>query len=168
MLRSARSITGSGAPPNADVLIEPLGKRVRTDGSGRFSVRSLPSGELTLVAGNTRRTVVLSSDPASVAVDFGTTVAAATVPVPEVRTIVSGERRDTMHGFVVQIGAFRVRSNAEDALQRARRSGVEAQIRSQGGLTVVSAGPYPTNHAAAVAATQLRKAGLEAVITSRK
>jgi hypothetical protein len=161
-LRALRSVSGSGAPPNADVTIEPLGKHVRSDAAGRFSIRSLPAGEVTLIAGNAKRTVVLGAGPTSLSVEFGT------VAQPEVRTIVSGEHRDTMHGYVVQIGAFRVRANADAILHRARNSGVDAKLHVSGPLTIVSAGPYASNNEAAAAAARLTRVGLEAVITSRK
>jgi hypothetical protein len=158
-LRALRSVNGQGAPPNSDILIEPLGKRVRSDAEGRFAIRSLPAGELTIIAGNAKRTVVLAPEPTLLTVDF------QSVPVvaqPEIRTVVSGE-------IVVQIGAYRVRANAEETLQRALRSGVDAKLRVSGVLTIVSAGPYASTEAATNAAAKLTRAGLDAVLApSRK
>jgi cell division protein FtsN len=73
-----------------------------------------------------------------------------------------------LHGYTVQIGAYRVRANAEETLQRARRSGVDARLHVSGELTIVGAGPYPSSDAASQDADRLRSAGLEAVVTSRK
>ena len=70
--------------------------------------------------------------------------------------------------YAVQIGAYRVRSNAEETLQRARRSGVDAGLHVSGELTIVGAGPYPSSDAASQDAARLRSAGLDAVVTSRK
>lgn len=158
-LRALRSVNGQGAPPNSDILIEPLGKRVRSDAEGRFAIRSLPAGELTLIAGNMKRTVVLAPEPTLLTVDFQPVAVAAQ---SEIRTVVSGE-------IVVQIGAYRVRANAEETLQRALRSGVDAKLRVSGSLTIVSAGPYPSTEAATNAAAKLTRAGLDAVLApSRK
>jgi hypothetical protein len=163
-LRALRIVNGSGAPANAEILVEPLGTRTRTDAAGRFSIRSLPAGEITLTAGNVKRTVVLATGPSSVSVDFGTVAPAA----PAIRTIVSGEVRETMHGYIVQIGAYRIRANAEETLQRARNTGIDARLQVSGPLTIVRSGPYPTNDAATADATRLNRAGIEAVVTSSK
>ncbi|MDP9192657.1 MAG: SPOR domain-containing protein [Acidobacteriota bacterium] len=162
-LRALRSVSGSGAPANAEILIEPLGTRARAGADGRFSIRSLPAGEITLIAGNVKRTVVLTSEPSSASVDFAI---AEMTAAPAVRTIVSGETRGTME-YVVQIGAYRIRANAEETLQRARKSGVDAKLNVSGTLTIVRAGPYRTSDAAAADATRLIRAGLEAVVTPK-
>jgi hypothetical protein len=166
-LRALRSVSGSGAPPNAEIAIEPLGTRTRADAEGNFSIRSLPAGDLTLIAGNAKRTVSMGSGPSLVQVDFKQERPDPIVP-GGIRTVVVGEERDVMHGYVVQIGAFRVRANAEATLKRARRSGVDAQLRTSGKLTIVGAGPYVSSEAAAKDAARLKAAGLEAVVTSRK
>lgn len=163
-LRALRSVSGRGVAPNAEISIAPLGKRVHADAQGNFSVRSLPAGDLTLITGGERRTLTMGSGPSSLSVDFSP---AAKVP-DEIRTEVVGERRGTMHRFAVQIGAFRVRANAEETLRRAQRSGVDARLRVSGTLAVVSAGPYPSREAAASDARRLSAAGLEAVVTSEK
>jgi hypothetical protein len=163
-LRALRSISGSGAPADAEIVIEPLRQRVRAGADGRFSIRSLPAGEITLSTGNVKRSVVLTSDPSTVEVDFAI---GSETQTPAVRTIVSGESRGTM-GYVVQIGAYRIRANAEETLQRARKNGVDAKLNVSGALTIVRAGPYPTNDAATADATRLIRAGLEAVVTSPK
>lgn len=161
-LRALRSVSGKGAPPNAEIAIEPLGTRARADAEGNFSIRSLPAGDLTLIAGNARRTVSMGSGPSLVAVDFK-----EGRPDPiAVETVVVGEKRDVMHGYMVQIGAFRVRANAEATLQRARRSGVNAQLRVSGALTIVGAGPYASRDAAIRDVARLKEAGLEAALTT--
>jgi hypothetical protein len=162
-LRALRGISGRGAPANAEIVMEPLGLRARADAAGNFSIRSLPAGELTLIAGQARRTVTLGSGPSVLSVDFE-----KERPDPTIRTVAVGEKNDVLHGYVVQIGAFRVRANAEEALQRARSSGVDAQLRISGLLTIVSSGPHATTEDATQAADRLRRAGLEAVITSGK
>lgn len=167
-LRAHRSVSGTGAPPNAEIAIEPLGTRALADAEGNFSIRSLPAGDLTLIAGNARRSVSMGSGPSLVAVDFK-----EERPDPGIRTVlptvvIVGEKRDVMHGYVLQIGAYRVRANAEAALQRARRSGVDAQLRVSGELAIVGAGPYASSAAAGQDAARLREAGLDAVITSIK
>lgn len=160
-LRALRSVSGKGAPPNAEIAIEPLGTRARADAEGNFSIRSLPSGDLTLIAGHAKRTVAMGSGPSLVSVDFKE-------ERPDPIFVVVGEERDLMHGYVVQIGAYRVRANAEAALQRARRSGIDAQLRVSGELTIVGAGPYASSDAASRDVARLRDAGLEPVVTSRK
>jgi hypothetical protein len=173
-LRALRSVTGQGLPPNAEIVVQPLGTRAHADAEGRFSLRSLPAGDLTLIAGNAKRTVRMGSGPSSLTVDFGS-VAQSTPRNPEAprnpeepKIIVVGEQRDTMHGYVVQIGAYRVRANAEETLQRARRSGVSAKLRVSGTLMIVNAGPYPSTAAASEAAGRLTRAGLEAIVMSEK
>ncbi|MFL6244487.1 MAG: carboxypeptidase regulatory-like domain-containing protein, partial [Thermoanaerobaculia bacterium] len=166
-LTALRSVSGHGAPANAEIAIEPLGTRVHADAAGNFSIRSLPAGDLTLIAGNAKRTVTLGSGPSLVSVNFKEERPDPVVG-ESIRTEAVGEKRDVLHGYVVQIGAYRVRANAEETLQRARRSGVDAQLRVSGELTIVSAGPYPSSKAATQDATRLHEAGLEAVVTSRK
>jgi hypothetical protein len=158
-VRANRSINGR-APANAEVVVQPLGKRVRADGQGRFTIRSLPAGELTLIAAAESRTVTLPPGPAALTVDLS-------APAPEIRIVEAGERRDTMK-WIVQIGAFRVRANALDVLQRARRTGVDAKLTEGPALSIVRAGPFATQQSAAEAAQRLEGAGLDAVVQPQR
>ncbi|HYH08765.1 MAG TPA: SPOR domain-containing protein [Thermoanaerobaculia bacterium] len=160
-LRAHRSVSVTGAQPNA--TIEVLGKTLRADEQGRVSLRSLPAGQVTFVAGGVEHRVTLPQGPASLALELEL----APREQPEVRTVVAGERRDSMRGYVVAIGAFRVRANATDAVERARRNGVNASVDASGALAVVRAGPYTSRADANAAAARLTSAGLEAVVLSR-
>jgi hypothetical protein len=166
VLRAHRGISGSGAAPNAVIEVRPLAKSVKADADGRFSIRSLPAGEVTLVSGGVQRLVLVPAEPAALTVDLAPQIAAATA-APEVRTEVTGERRDTM-GYVVQLGAYRVHANAVDTAARARRSGIPATFTSSGTLTIVRAGPYRSRREADAAAALLTGSGLEAVVLSNR
>jgi hypothetical protein len=163
VLRAHRGISGSGAAPNAVIEVRPLKKTVKADAEGRFSIRSLPAGELTLVSGGVDRRVIVPVAPSALTVDFAPPVVAEGI-----HTVVTGERRETMQGYVVQIGAYRVPANAVDTLARARRSGVDATSSASGALTIVHAGPYRSRQEAAAAAALLTGAGLEAVVVSNR
>jgi len=69
MVRANRSLTGY-APGVTSVTVEPQGIRAPVAPDGRFTVRSLPAGEMTVRAGATTRRVTLPSEPASVSVDM--------------------------------------------------------------------------------------------------
>lgn len=163
-LRAHRTVTGTGAAPHAEIELRPLGKRIRADEEGRFSIRSLPAGEVRVIAGGIERRVTLPSSPATVQVDLAPIAAAA---VPPVRIEVHGERRDSMR-WMVAIGAFRVRTNAVATAERARRNGVAAELDGEGALTVVRAGPYDSRAEASAAADRLTRAGMEAIVVSTK
>jgi hypothetical protein len=163
-LRANRSVTGTGATPNAELEVRPSGKKIRADEQGRFSIRSLPAGEITVVAGGVEHRLTLPHAPATMQLDLTSKVAAAE---PAVRTVVSGERRDSMR-WSVAIGAFRVHANAVATVARARQNGVAARIDESGALTVVRSGPYDSRAAAAADAEKLTRAGLEAVVVSTK
>jgi hypothetical protein len=160
-LRALRSVSGSGAVPGSEIEVAPLGRKIRADAEGRFSLRSLPPGELTLLAASTAHRVLVPPGPASLSIDLG----AASEP-PAVRTITRGEHDDTMGGYVLQIGAYRIRANAVQTEERARRAGVAAKMTASGTLWVVRAGPFTARDAAAEAAERLSRAGLETVITA--
>lgn len=160
-LRAFRSLSGSGAVPGSEIEVAPLGRRIRADAHGSFALRSLPPGELTLTAGSTTHRVTMPPGPASLSIDLG----AASEP-PAIRTIERGEHHDTMGGYVVQIGAFRIRANAAKTEERARRAGVAAKMTASGTWWVVRAGPFTTRDAAAAAADRLTRAGLETVIAA--
>jgi cell division septation protein DedD len=165
-LRVHRSVAGSGAPANAELEVLPLGKTVRADEQGRFSIRSLPAGEVTVIAGGVPHRLVVPKEPATLTLDVAPQIAAASAPA--IRTEVRGERRDTMRGFIVAIGAFRVKANADETVARARKQGVEATATGSGALTIVEAGPYESRLEAAAAAERLTRAGMEAVVLSTK
>lgn len=158
-LRAHRTVTGSGARPNAAIEIRSMQKTTRADEAGRFAIRALPAGEVTLVVGGVEHRLMIPEGPSSVVLDL------APPPAPAVRTVAEGERRDTMR-YMVAIGAFRVRANAIETAARARRSGVEATIGENGALTLVRAGPYTSRAEADAAAGRLRRAGMDAVVMS--
>ena len=108
---------------------------------------------------NDTRTVTVPNGPAALTVDFALPV----VPRPEIRTIVSGERTDTMR-WVVQIGAYRVRANPLDALKRARETGVAAVMTETSALSIVRAGPYATKEGADKAADALERSGMDVIV----
>ncbi len=162
VFRAHRSISGSGARPNASIEVRGAEEPIRADDQGRFSLRSLPAGAVTLIADGIEHQVVMPVEPSSVALDLTPETA------PAVRTLVEGEHRDTMHGYVVAIGAFRVHANAVDAAARAKENGIHAVLDGSGALTLVLAGPYESRGKASAAAEQLTRAGLEAVVLSAK
>lgn len=69
--------------------------------------------------------------------------------------------------FVVQVGAFREPSNAQQLVRRLARLGRRARTAISGALTFVSVGPFASRNAAAAAGEQLRRAGFEALVTKR-
>jgi len=164
-LRAHRSVAGAGAPANAEIEVRSLGRTTRADEQGRFSIRSLPPGEVTVIAGGVEHRVVIPAGPATITLDVAPRIAAAT---PEVRTEVRGERRDTMRGYVVALGAFRVHANAVETAARARKHGVVATLDGSGALTIVRSGPYRSHGEATTAAGKLTAAGIEAVVLSTK
>ena len=68
--------------------------------------------------------------------------------------------------FFVQLGAFRDIANARAMIRRALHAGTEPQTATQGGLTLVRVGPFPSHAAAASASHSLQAAGFETAITS--
>ena len=68
--------------------------------------------------------------------------------------------------FFVQVGAFREPSNAQQLIRRIARLGRRAQSLLRGGLTLVSVGPFASRAAAVAASNQLRKAGIDALVTA--
>ena len=163
--RPTRRPSGSGARAHAELIVQPGDKRVRADAEGKFSIRSLSPGEVTIIADGASHRLIVPSGPASLSLDVSAQVA-ATEP-PPVRTVVSGELRDRLQ-WLVAVGAFRVHANAVDTIERARRAGVPVTTQDSGALTLVHAGPYASRDEAAAAASRLTRAGLEAVIVSRK
>jgi cell division septation protein DedD len=150
-LRAHRTITGRAAP-NAEVTVTPPARTVRADEQGRFSIRSLGPGTVTLVSGGVEQSVDVPRGPATIRVEL----AAAATPRRTPRTR-GGEA-------VVHVGAFRVAANASAAAERARAAGVEVILSVNGPLTVVRTAPFATREEAEAAAQRLESAGLDAVI----
>jgi hypothetical protein len=150
-VRALRSIAGT-AFGAAEVRIEPLGRTAVTDAAGNFVFRSLPAGTFTLVAGGRTSAVTLPAGPASLR-DVNVTGHIAGKP--------------DGGGFFVQLGAFRDIANARRLIQRVIRAGQEPQTASEGGMTLVRVGPFPSRTAALSTSHSLQAAGFETAITSR-
>lgn len=148
-LRAHRVLSGTGATPRAEITIQPLGKTVRADEAGKFLVRSLPAGQITVVSRGIEHRLAIPSAPGTIELDLGEAAAPTA----------TGD-------WVVLIGAFRVAGNARQAVTLASHAGVEASLIPKGALTIVRAGPFATHAEAADAARRLKKAGLEAVIAA--
>ncbi len=167
ILRAHRTISGH-TTPHADVIARVAApfeaKQVRADEQGQFSIRSLPSGTVTLVSRGVARTVELPPGPAALTVDFTSQpeIAAA------VKTEVHGERHEQMTGLVVQLGAYRIRANADITMKSARNAGVATTLEMSGSLMFVLAGPYNSRELATQTATRLTNAGIDAVVLTRK
>ncbi|HEX7808432.1 MAG TPA: SPOR domain-containing protein, partial [Thermoanaerobaculia bacterium] len=160
-LKAHRSISGTGATPNATIEVRPLGKTIHADAEGRFSLRSLAPGEVTLVANGNETRVVVPNEPGAVPVSLGApVVATATVAA---NPAVADEDAD----WIVQIGAYRVPDNAVRVAAKARATGVAATINTGGKLTVVRAGPFATKSIADDAAAKLEQAGLNVIVEKR-
>ncbi|HEX7155369.1 MAG TPA: SPOR domain-containing protein [Thermoanaerobaculia bacterium] len=159
-LRANRSVSGK-APANAELEILELGRKVRTSGDGAYTFRSLPPGELTLVArkGAERLTkkVTLPETPVAlkgIDLESGVTERVARKPSP---ARAAGK-------WIVQLGAFRLRSNADATIARARRAGVQPVAVPGTRLIVVEAGPFASRDEAVAVQQQLAVAGVEAVV----
>lgn len=164
-LRANRSISGKVLTTSlpATITIRETGKTIHTAADGAYSLRGLPAGAVTLeaAAGNERwtREVTVPEGPAILrGIDFGTTLLAATSAAPR-DVIVVGE-----NGFFVQLGAFRVEANAQEAVDRARANGADARIVASKDLMLVRIGPYASAPLAARTASRLQDAGLDAVV----
>ena len=66
MLHASRSISGIAPAGVREIIVEPLGLHVPVGADGRFSIRSLPAGELTLRAGSIVRHLTLPAAPISI------------------------------------------------------------------------------------------------------
>lgn len=163
VLRAHRLLRGRAAPLS-EIEVQPLARRVRTDAEGRFTLRSLAPGTLTLTSGGVARRVEIPKGPATIDVDL---VPAVAVASQAVRTEVHGERAARMDAHVVQIGAFRIHANAVAAAERARSAGVPVVLETSGTLTLVRTAPLQTRQEAASIAGRLARAGVEAVILRR-
>lgn len=168
MLQAHRSINGR-TTPFADVEVRPLGRKVRADAQGQFAVRQLPAGLVTLVAAGVERRVDVPRGPASLDVEFGE---AAGFSPPRHSAPGSlapgGPELAASPAVFVNLGVFRVASNASNTATRARAAGVDVSLAQNGPLTIVRAGPFESRNTAAAAAARLTHAGLEAVVASRK
>jgi hypothetical protein len=154
-LDAHRGIRGQAAPA-AEIDVQPLRIRVRADAQGRYALRSLPPGALTLTSGGIVRRVELPAEPATLTVDFAAAVASAPpATAPVVR--LSGQ-------FVVQLGAFRNSANAAAIAARARAAGVEVTLQAGRSLTFVRTTPLPTRASVEALVARLARAGLEAVV----
>ncbi|HEX2833382.1 MAG TPA: carboxypeptidase regulatory-like domain-containing protein [Thermoanaerobaculia bacterium] len=152
-LKAHRSIAGSGAPPNATIEVPSLQKTIRADAQGRFSLRSLAPGEVTLIANGVEKRVVVPKQPGAIQVSFDAAVAAKSEPV----LIQDAD-------WIVQIGVYRVPDNAVRVVEQARASGVEATMKEGAKVTIVRAGPYATRAIAESAAAKLERAGLDVIV----
>lgn len=160
VLHAHRTISGR-ATANADIAIND--RHVRADAEGHYSARSLPPGPVTIVSGDVRKNVELPAGPATLTVDFDATPVAQ----PEaVRVETFGETRGQMTGYIVQLGAYRVRENADITMRRAREAGVTATVAHSGSLLIVRVGPFASHEEAASVALRLQQAGVEAVVLS--
>ena len=65
-VRANRSISGRAPAGVREIVVEPMGIRVPVGVDGRFSVRSLPAGELTLRAGTIVVHVTMPAAPTSI------------------------------------------------------------------------------------------------------
>ena len=185
-VHALRSISGTTGTANAEVELQPLGKKTTADANGNYAFRSLPAGTFTIVArgerGSATRSVTLPAEPATLrAIDLaiGRTADASRLPVPGSNVVPSavapGNRPPATatnasanaRAFVVQLGAFREPSNVRQLLTRLRRLGQQAFTRVADGLTVVSVGPFPSRKAASSASDRLRSAGFETLVVGR-
>ena len=168
-LRANRSVSGRIALGAGEVEIVELGRKMRTAADGAYAFRSLPAGEVTLIARSgsntvTRRVTIPAAPAALKGIDLGgaATVHAAApmmVEASEIETTIANDR-----GWVVQLGAYRVHDNATATMARARRAGFEPSIVQRSGLTFVELGPYALRADAEARKTELLRSGLEAAL----
>jgi cell division septation protein DedD len=156
VLRVHRSIEGHAAA-GAEIHVDPPGRVVRADGDGRFAVRSVPSGTVTVTSKGVTRRVDIPLHPSTTAVDLREPAAK---PIHAGRTV--PDVRGVEH--VVQVGAYRVHDNAATVAARARAAGVEVVTERSGTWTLVRVRPAGPREAADKIAAVLRQAGLEAVV----
>ena len=161
-LRGSRA---EGAPAVAIQVVDGAGKVVqqtKTSYDGYWVISKVRPGRYTLrVEGAPPRELVVRPDqPLLAGLDFHLggpapeplVAAAAGSPAPGAR-------------FVVQLGAFTLRANAEALLRRIGHD--QARIDSRGKLHFVEAGPYATQSAATAARTNLARRGFPGIIRPR-
>jgi len=159
-LRANRSVSGRAPAGVGEVVVEPLGIHVPVDAEGRFSVRSLPAGELTLRAGTIAYHLTMPAAPTSindVVLGGGQALIVPHAPVPPVST--SGR-------FTLQLGAFRVHENAVELLERVRGLGVAAYLVPGERLTFVRTEPLSSRERAEAVSQRLARAGIPAILTA--
>lgn len=149
VLPALRTLSGRAAP-QAQIELRPVGRRVHADAEGRFVFRSLPAGPLTLVCGNDERPVDVPRGPAALTVDCSS-APTAVAPAP----------------YIVQIGAYRIASNAVTAAERARAAGIDVIVEPIGALTFVHTHGVESHAAATLLASRLTQAGIDAVVRRR-
>ncbi|HYC89627.1 MAG TPA: SPOR domain-containing protein [Thermoanaerobaculia bacterium] len=156
-----RGARAEGAAAVAIELVSASGKVVQQTKSsydGYYVVSKVRPGRYTLrIDGAPPRELTVSPDaPLVTGIDFRLGMPAAAVlaaePVPEA----------AMPGYVVQLGAFTVRSNAEGLLRRVGAN--RARIDLRGRLYFVEAGPYASAGAAAAARTALAREGFAGIV----
>lgn len=95
------------------------------------------------------------------------------VATVEPRPKAAGEPRSVPpgDGFVVQLGAFSSAANAKQQQDKLSANGfksyTEAVKTAQGTQTRVRAGPYPTREAAEKAREQLKRLGIDGMVTTK-
>ncbi len=163
-VRAHRTISGR-ATEHAEIVIHPHGRRVVADDRGRFSIRSLPPGAMTLTSGSMVQRVDVPRGPATLEVNLVPAIADGAVRT--VRTEARGERVARLDEHIVQIGAFRIHANAVAAASRARAAGVQVVLASNGTLTLVRTAPLASRQAAVSLAGRLTQAGVDAVVLAQ-
>jgi hypothetical protein len=165
--RALRSVSGTAIGAN-EVQIEPLGRTALVDPSGNFVFRSLPTGTFTIVTGDTRRSITLPPEPATLTVTLNSAppapAIAATQPAPAIDRAPIREIRDLR--FRVQAGAYRVAENVSIARRQLEHLGYQANITTSGTLQLVSADPFASRSEADRAAARMTKSGIEAIVVS--
>jgi hypothetical protein len=162
-----RSVGGrvEGARAGDSVTIPSLGRTALVDREGRFLFRSLPPGDMTIVARAAGRTIsrniLVPQSPVSIR---DTDLGVATL-TPVAATIVAADA--TNGSYVVQLGAFRNRKYAEELLRQARSAGVDVTMAAHAALTIVQTPPYETHAAASEQQARIAHAGFAAVVVRR-
>jgi SPOR domain len=149
-LRANRSVSGRAPAGVIEIVVEPLGLHVPVDAEGRFSVRSLPAGELTLRAGAIAYHLTMPVTPTSIN-DVVLGGGQALLPVPS-------------SPFALQLGAFRHHGNAIELLDRVRALGVAALLVPGERLTFVRTEPLPSRERAEAVSQRLARAGIPAIL----
>jgi cell division septation protein DedD len=157
-VHALRSIAGTAAP-NTEVTIAPLGRRVIADAQGRYVFRSLPAGTFTIAANGATQTVTLPAEPTTLHLEWSDR--RPRLSSNEQTTGEDARRSTAAAAYRVQVGAYRVPQNADDARAEVERLGMHAMVEQSGALQVVSAGPFATRDEAERAATKLTDAGVE-------
>lgn len=176
-VNAIRSVSGR-APAASIVRIESLGRTSQADAEGNFVFRSMPSGTFVVSSGTTNATVTLPDGPVTIhGVVLGAeslpTAMASAPPVAPVRaqrdpSPSPAAQSSVSHqgGFRLQVGTFRVASNAAAAVHQIGQLGGQARITRSGSFDVVTVGPFATSEEAEAEAQRLRHAHVDVVIVS--